>query len=81
MLTVTQEMDFVDIWSTAWGQAYDILAEICNADKEEELMNYLEEVFPDEVDRTELNDLLAYDWKWVYSQIGMPIDDEEEEED
>ena len=44
-------------------------------------MNYLEEVFPDEVDRTELNDLLAFDWEWVYSQIGMPIDDDDEEEE
>lgn len=81
MIKVTQEMDFTDIWSTAWGQAYNILEEIWNANKVEELMNLLEEVFPDEVDRTELNDLLAYDWEWVYSQIGMPIDDDEEEEE
>lgn len=81
MLKVTQEMDFMDIWNTAWGQAKDILEKIYNADKEEELMNYLEEVFPDEVDRTELNDLLAFDWEWVYSQIGMPIDDDDEEEE
>ena len=81
MIKVTQEMDFTDIWSTAWGQAYNILEEIWNADKVEELMNLLEEVFPDEADRTKLNDFLAYDWEWVYSQIGMPIDDDEEEED
>lgn len=81
MIKVTQEMDFTDIWSTAWGQAYNILEEIWNANKVEELMNLLEEVFPDEADRTELNDLLAYDWEWVYSQIGMPIDDDEEEEE
>lgn len=43
-------------------------------------MNLLEEVFPDEADRTELNDLLAYEWEWVYSQIGMPMDKEEEED-
>lgn len=81
MIKVTQEMDFMDIWNMAWGQAKDILEEIYDADKEEELMNYLEEGFPDEVDRTELNDLLAYDWEWVYSQIGMPIDDDDEEEE
>lgn len=80
MIKVTQEMDFMDIWATAWGQAYNILEEIWNADKVEELMNLLEEVFPDEADRTELNDLLAYEWEWVYSQIGMPMDKEEEED-
>lgn len=83
MLKVTEEMGFMDIWRTAWGQATDILEEIYNADKEEDLMNFLEEFYSyaDGVDRTELNDLLAYDWEWVYSQIGMPIDDDEEEEE
>lgn len=81
MITVSQEMDFSDILDTAWGQARGVLEEIYNADKEEELMIYLEEVFPYEVDRAELNDLLAYDWEWVYSQIGMPIDDDDEEEE
>ena len=39
---------------------------------EDELMAYLEDIFNDGVDIVELNDLLAYDWEWVYSQIGMP---------
>ena len=41
---------------------------------ENELMEYLEDIFNEGVDRTELNDLLAYDWEWVYSQIGMPLE-------
>ena len=50
------------------------LKEIKEQGKEDDLMEYLEECFPDGADAVELNDLLAYDWEWVYSQIGMPLD-------
>lgn len=80
MLTVSQEMNFMTLWNTSWGQAWTIMEEIYNADKEDELMDLLEELYSEGVDRTTLNDLLAYDWEWVYSQIGMPVDDEEEED-
>ena len=86
MITVKQEMNFYDIRKSAWGQAVKVLDEIYKAGMENELMSYLEDIFNEGVDRTELNDLLAYDWEWVYSQIGMPSDvaerlaDEENEE-
>ena len=46
-------------------------------------MDYLGDCFPEGADDVELNDLLAYDWQWVYSQIGMPLEawDDVEEED
>ena len=72
MITVKQEMDFDDIRKSAWGQAVAVLDEIEKEGMEDELMAYLEDIFNDGVDIVELNDLLAYDWEWVYSQIGMP---------
>ena len=72
MITVKQEMDFDDIRKSAWGQAVAVLDEIEKEGMQEELMTYLEDIFNEGVDRTELNDLLAYDWEWVNSQIGMP---------
>ena len=72
MITVKQEMGFNEILNTAWGQAVDVLKEIQKEGMENELMTYLEDIFNEGVDRTELNDMLAYDWEWVYSQIGMP---------
>ena len=72
MITVKEEMGFNEILNTAWGQAVDVLKEIQKVGMEDELMSYLEDIFNEGVDRTELNDLLAYDWEWVYSQIGMP---------
>lgn len=72
MITVKQEMGFDEILNTAWGQAIDVLKEIHKAGMEDELMAYLDDIFNEGVDHTELNDLLSYDWEWVYSQIGMP---------
>ena len=72
MITVKQEMDFDDIRKSAWGQAVAVLDEIEKEGMEDELMEYLEDIFNDGVDIVELNDLLSYDWEWVYSQIGMP---------
>ena len=72
MITVKQEMDFDDIRKSAWGQAVEVLDEIYKTGMQNELMEYLEDIFNDGVDIVELNDLLAYDWEWVYSQIGMP---------
>lgn len=73
MLKVTEEYDFDTLYNNSWGQAVEVLNEIDKADMSEELMDFLEDLYPDGVDGVELNDLIAYDWKWVYKNIGMPI--------
>lgn len=80
MLKVINQVDFVTLYNNSWGQAVAILDEISHADKEYELMDLLEELYTDGADAIELNDLLTYEWQWVFSQIGMPIEDEEEED-
>lgn len=80
MLKVTSNYDFDDLYNNSWGQAVSILNEIDEADKSEELMDFLEDLYPDGVDGVELNDLISYDWEWLYKQIGMPIDEDEEED-
>ena len=72
MLKVIEEYDFDTLYNNSWGQAVIVLNEIDEADMSEELMDFLEDLYPDGADAIELNDLLSYDWKWVYSQIGMP---------
>lgn len=71
---IKQCCDFDDLYKNSWGQAIEVLNEIKGRGYEEELMDYLEDCFPDGADEIELNDLLAYDWEWVYSQIGMPLE-------
>lgn len=79
MLRVTEEYDFDTLYNKSWGQAVSVLNEIDEHDKSEELMDFLEDLYPDGVDGVELNDLIAYDWEWIYKQIDMPIDDEGED--
>lgn len=69
---VKEDMDFNDLRNNCWGQATKILEEISDADKEDDLMSYLEEIFYDDIpDLTEVNDVLAYDWENVYESIGL----------
>jgi hypothetical protein len=81
MLKVTQEYDFDALYNNSWGQAIKVLLEIDKEDKSEELMYFLEDIYPDGVDEVELNDLIAYDWEWLYKNIGMPSKYYEEAED
>ena len=79
MKIIKQACDFDDLYRNSWGQAIEVLNEIKGRGYEEELIDYLEDCFPDGADEIELNDLLAYDWEWVYSQIGMSLEEEDEE--
>lgn len=72
---------FNELYESSWGQAVKILDEIAEADKEEELMDYLEEFGYDEqnaIGRTELNDLLAFDWETVFEALGISEDEDED---
>lgn len=71
-MEIKQDMDFRDLENNCWGQAVKVLKEISDADKEDALMNYLEEIYYDEIPTlTEINDVLAYDWENVYKDIGI----------
>lgn len=74
MLKIIEEADFDTLYYNSWGQAVKVLNEIDEEDMSKELMDFLEDLYPDGVDYDELNDLLSYDWEWVYSQIGMPLE-------
>lgn len=79
MLKVIDEYDFDTLYNHSWGQATAILNEIDKADRSEDLMNFLEDLYPDGVDGIDLNDLISYDWEWIYKNIDMPMDEEEED--
>ena len=71
-MEIKQDMDFNDLRNNCWGQATKILEEISDADKEDALMSYLEDIFSGDIPTlTEVNDVLAYDWEKVYEDIGM----------
>lgn len=64
-----------------WGQAEEIFDRIAEEGKLSELESLLEGMYTNELPtETELNDLLAYDWEWVFEMLGIEEEDEEEEE-
>lgn len=62
----------------AWSGAVDTLEKIKEAGKCEELEFLLEDIYPDGMDETQLNDLLWFDDEWVLETLGISEDDEEE---
>lgn len=78
MLKVTEKVDFETLYTNSWGQAREVLLKIDKEDMSEELMDFLEDLYPDGVDTVDLNDLISYDWEWLYNQIGMPMKDKDD---
>lgn len=71
----------------AWSTAEDTLNRILNEGREKELEMLLEELYPEGMDETQLNDLLRFDSEWIYETLGMDTENslnkkiEETEED
>ena len=69
--------NFNELEYLVWGQAVKILEEIYNANKEDELMEHLADVFSlDTPTLTEINDYISYDWEEIYDAIKMGEDDD-----
>ena len=74
---IKQDYNFRVLEKNCWGQATKILKEISDADKEDALMDYLEEIYYGEIPTlTEVNNLLAYDWERVFEDIRIVSWDE-----
>ena len=56
---------------TPWSGAVDTWKQIQDADKVDELDSMLEEIYPDGLTMTELNDILWFDSEWVLSSLGI----------
>lgn len=72
MEVITEYGNYWDLKEHSWSGALDTLADIENAGKEEELMDFLEEMFTDRTPTdTEINDLLWHDRESVYQAVGL----------
>jgi len=61
----------------AWSGAVDTLEAVNEAGKIDQLENTLNELYPDGMTDTELNDLLWFDENTVYEWLDMTTEDEE----
>ena len=63
----------------AWSGAVDTKKKIISAGMTEEFDNLIDELYPDGIDATQLNDLLWFDNEWIFEQLGIEEEEEEEE--
>ena len=86
-MEIRMEIGINELYDMSWSGGRDTLDNIFEHDKEEELMNLLEEVFCDEVPSdTEVNDFLWFERDMIYEHCGLdengeePMDKDEIEE-
>ena len=66
------EMDYRTLKNNSWSGALDTLKDIEEADKEDELMYLLEEIFTDTIPtETEVNDFLWFERNYIYESLGL----------
>ena len=63
----------------AWSGAVDTLDRVREAGKCDELESILEDLYPDGMSETELNDLLWFEPETVFEWLGIEEEEEEEE--
>ena len=78
-MKVYQEISIGDF--EAWSGAIDTKDKIIANNKEDEFDALIEELYPDGIDETQLNDLLWFDEEWVLESLGIYEDDEDEDFD
>lgn len=78
-MKITKEIDLRNF--EPWSGAVDTFDKIYNADKIDELEWILEDLYPDGIDETQLNDLLWFDDEWILETLGIDEDDEGDEDD
>ena len=77
-MKIYRELDLTNF--EPWSGAVDTYNTIYNADKLKELELLLEELYPDGIEETQLNDLLWFESEWLLESLGISEEEEEEEE-
>ena len=60
----------------AWSGAVDTKETIINAGKDKDFDYLIEELYPDGLTDTQLNDLLWFEEDWLFEMLGIEIDEE-----
>ena len=78
---VKNDLDFNDLENECWECDYTLDA-ISENNKEEEFMDLLEEQFNGDIPTmTEVNDFIRFDDDFIFDELGIRIDEEEDEEE
>jgi len=77
MKVINDDLKLVDF--NAWSGAIDTKNAILSNSKGEEFDGLIEELYPDGVTDTELNDLLWFESEWIYESLGINQEEGEDE--
>ena len=68
-MKITSEMSLKNF--KAWSGAKDTLNKLIELDKCDELEFVLDDLYPDGLTDTQLNDILWFDDEWIYETLGI----------
>ena len=81
-MEIKKDCGFSELQETCWSGAVDTLNTISKHDKEDEFMQYLEEVFYDDIPtETEVNDFIWFEDDAIFEALDIDLKDEEETEE
>lgn len=73
---IKKEYNFNDLRNTVWSGAIDTINTIEEHNKEDALMNLLEEMFFDSIpDETQINDFLRFETDFIFETLGIKEED------
>lgn len=72
-VTTSNDWDFGDIYRNAWDGAVDTLNIVLDEGKEDDLMELLDELYPDGVDETELNYFLVFEDDYIFQNLDIDL--------
>lgn len=76
VINVSREMSFNCIKEMVWSGAISTINRVEEEQKEDELMELINEVFYGEtIDETRLNDFLWFDTDYIYESLGITDED------
>ena len=61
----------------AWAGAVETQEKIIDAGKADAFDQMMEELYPDGLTDTQLNDILWFEEEWIYETLGISTDEEE----
>jgi len=77
MKTFNENLTLADF--NAWSGAKDTKETILKTNKGEEFDNLIEEIYPEGLSITQLNDILWFESDWIYEQLGISKEETETE--
>ena len=77
-MKIISELSIVDF--SAWSGAEETKKTIIENDKVEEFDSFIEELYPDGLTETQLNDILRFEEDWIFENLGISEEEEEETE-